>query len=397
MHIHFLKLVVIAQILFIGCEKSKSIAFIENPTGVNSSLPRLYTDNIGTVFMSWIEKENDTTKLFYSAYVNDSWSDKILINESNEWFVNWADFPSILGYDKKPMATHWLQKVPGNAYSYNVEVSTYDKEFSEPFVIHKDGTNTEHGFVSMTATSDTTFYATWLDGRNTAGGGHTEHSNLSTAMTIRGAELTIKGEFLSEEELDNSVCDCCNTAVAKTKRGLIVAYRNRTENEVRDIYIKKKKDGEWLASKPIHEDNWEIAACPVNGPAIAVNNNTVSVAWFTGAGGVGKVKLAFSSDAGDSFSTPIVLDSVSTLGRVDIVAKNEHSSWISWISRTKDSAQLNVQLRSVNGEIIEQHVVSAINPSRNSGFPQITAYKDSLLIAWTNKDQSDSRIETVIL
>ena len=254
-------------ILCSGCTKSIPIAKIENPTKVNSSLPRLYTDNIGTVFMSWVEKDGKNTKLFYSKYMNDSWSDIELIEESEDWFVNWADFPSIIAYNQKPMATHWLHKVPGNTYSYNIEVSTFNNNFQKPFVLHKDGTNTEHGFVSMTPLSDSTFFATWLDGRNTAGG-NSEHINLSTAMTLRGAELNINGEFISEIELDNSVCDCCNTAVAKTKNGLIAVYRNRTENEVRDIYVKKEKNGVWLDAKPIHEDNWEIAACPVNGPQL---------------------------------------------------------------------------------------------------------------------------------
>lgn len=385
-------------ILFISsCSQPVEITSIENPSGDQSSLPRLFTDNTGLVFMSWVEHEEDNAKLYYAIFENGTWSKASLIQESNEWFVNWADFPSIIARNGSPMASHWLKKIPGNTYSYNVEVATFkENQFNEAVVPHTDGTATEHGFVSMTPISDSTFYAIWLDGRNTSGG-HTGHSDLSTAMTLRGALMDISGETLLEEELDANICDCCNTSLATTSNGLIAAYRNRTENEIRDIYIKKMVDGIWDEEQAVFDDGWQIAACPVNGPAIDVYNNTASVAWFSGANNEIMVKLAFSTDEGDSFLEPILVDSLSTLGRVDVLANDENSSWVSWISRSNETALLHLQLISIDGEVLQSHIVSEMNPSRSSGFPQITKTNTGLLIAWTDVSDDGKSIKTKLI
>ena len=71
---------------------------------------------------------------------------------------------------------------------------------------------------------------------------------------------------------------------------------------------------------PVHNDNWQIAACPVNGPALNAMGRRVAIAWFSAKGDQGHSFVAFSSDAGKSFTAPIPLDDASALGRVDIVA-----------------------------------------------------------------------------
>tara|TARA_R110000868_G_scaffold304437_30_gene565541 strand:+ start:2967 stop:4166 length:1200 start_codon:yes stop_codon:yes gene_type:complete len=389
---------ILAGLIISNCSNPKDLKVIENPTSIESSLPRLFTDNSGTVFMSWVEQSEGKTTLLYSKFSDNSWRDPVEVAQSNEWFVNWADFPSIIAENGNPMSVHWLKKIPGNTYSYNVEVASFVKgRISKPIVPHNDETATEHGFVSMVPVSDTSYYAIWLDGRNTGSTGHKEHGVLSSSMSLRGAQLTVLGKTLSEAEIDSSVCDCCNTSIAKTNNGLIAAYRNRTKNEVRDIYITKTIDGVWQKPIPVHNDNWKIAACPVNGPAIDVFDKTVSVAWFTGVDDKPKVKLSFSLDEGNSFLPAIDIDSTSVLGRVDIIANDNNSSWISWITRVDDEAQLRLRLISSTGKSLENHIITKMSPSRSSGFPQITKIENGVLIAWTDLSDSGKSIKTAIL
>ncbi len=391
-----LKLFIVFMVLG-SCTKSKTIQLIENPTSEESSLPRLFTDNTGTVFMSWVQQKDKLATLKYSKFIDYKWTEPLVVSESEEWFVNWADFPSVIAQNGEPVAAHWLKKIPGNTYSYNVEVAAFSGgSFNEPIVPHTDNTATEHGFVSMVPVSDSSFYAIWLDGRNTSGG-HDEHGDLSTAMTLRGAEISETGMVLNEQEIDAAICDCCNTSITSTPGGLLAVYRDRTEEEIRDIYITKMKNGSWSKPKSVHEDNWKIAACPVNGPSIDSFNSTVAVAWYTAANDNPVVKLAFSTDQGDSFLPPIQLDGIASLGRVDVLMNDEESAWVSWMSRTENSAQLNLQLVSKNGEITESHTVTEMNPSRRSGFPQITKTKENVLIAWTDYSESGMKVNTAIL
>ena len=56
-------------------------------------------------------------------------------------------------------------------------------------------------------------------------------------MALRAATFDSTGKFLKESVVDPRVCECCPTAAAETSDGVIVAYRNRSAGEVRDIYV----------------------------------------------------------------------------------------------------------------------------------------------------------------
>ena len=137
-------------ILSSGCtSESSSIEKLSSPASGNSMYPRLFTDNTGIVFMSWLEQEKELTTLKYASLENGIWSEPDIIAADSNWFVNWADFPSIIAHNAKPLAAHWLNKVPGGTYAYEINMSTFSGNWSPHFIPHKDNTATEHGFVSM--------------------------------------------------------------------------------------------------------------------------------------------------------------------------------------------------------------------------------------------------------
>ena len=55
---------------------------------------------------------------------------------------------------------------------------------------------------------------------------------LRTARVELGPVFGVVG---ASEELDPKVCDCCQTAAAVTDDGPVVVYRNRSDQELRDI------------------------------------------------------------------------------------------------------------------------------------------------------------------
>lgn len=389
------------SLLLWGCSNSPTIIEISNPAEDQGKYPRLFTDNSGTVFMSWMKSVGDSTRLYYSAYKESNWSDPFEVAASDAWFVNWADYPSIIGYDGNATAAHWLSKTEGGTYSYDVTIAHYENNFGNYFVPHSDGTSTEHGFVSMHPLTDSTYHAVWLDGRNTGGTSHDhkeEHgSDLSSAMTLRGA-LINNSTVVSEQEIDPSVCDCCNTSLAKTSNGLIVAYRNRTKDEIRDIYVSKYNAESDIWSNPIlvFEDGWNIAGCPVNGPILDSIDDQVAIAWFTGANEKPIVKMAFSDDSGSNWNPPIIVDQSSPLGRVDVVLKSKDLAMVSWVSRTEGAAEINLAEVHKSGEIKVQ-TVSLTSDSRASGFPQLTKLSNSLMMAWTDISDEKPKIKTAII
>lgn len=390
-------------LITIACSKPQSfkVSELESPSKSNASLPNLFTDNTGSVFMSWVETNDGSSTLFYSSLNESNWSVATALQSSNSWFVNWADYPSIIAQNGKAMATHWLHKKPGSSYSYDVNISTAAKNWKAVLTPHSDNTPTEHGFVSMTPLSDSTFMAVWLDGRNTENQSHGTDSDLSSAMTLRSAIISNELEILSEFEMDASVCDCCATASVLTDDGLVTAYRNRTEGEIRDIYITKFKNEEWSTPEPVHNDNWEIAACPVNGPSIEAHGETVAVAWFTAANDSPKVNLSFSTDYADSFGEVFQIDDIHALGRVDLVVLDDKTAVVTWVERSPDNAaKAFFKLKRINqkGNVLQSQIIAEVASSRSSGFPQLTKKGNELVAAWTQINEDGSKqIKTAII
>lgn len=397
-----MRLPLLLSLLFVvilgGCSPDSPIQPIANPAAKKTSLPRLFTDNSGVVFMSWVEVEADSSRLKFARYSGSGWTSPATIASGSSWFLNWADFPSLIAENGRPVAAHWLRKIPGNAYSYHIEMATFGEDWSPSIIPHSDSTATEHGFVSMLPATDSTFLAIWLDGRNTAGREHHQYSDISKAMTLRGAFLqsgTVPS-VLQEFELDPAICDCCNTALVRTENGYFAAYRNRTPDEIRDIYVVRYENGKWTQPYALHDDNWQISACPVNGPAAASFGNHVAVAWFTGADNRPRIKLSISADNGVNFGEPIIIEEPSSLGRVDIEMNAEHI-WLSWLSGNGDDASLQIQVFNLAGDKTKTYTLPGLSKSRNTGFPQITLAPGGLMVAFTGFSAEKPAVKTYLL
>ncbi|RFN57597.1 hypothetical protein [Marixanthomonas ophiurae] len=371
-------------------EITENVQLISNPTTVNSSLPRLFS-NGESLFLSYVTQRDSLSTLYYSEYKSKNWQEPIAVSSGTDWFINWADFP-VIAENKGTVLTSHLQKSAKGTYTYNVKLDLYNSEeesWKNDFLLHNDGTKSEHGFVSMIPNKKG-FFVTWLDGRNTVGGGHENHDshNEGGAMTLRAATVNFKGEISNDTELDNSVCDCCGTSSAMTTNGPIVAYRDRSKEEIRDISVIRFENEEPTKSQTIGNDNWEIPGCPVNGPSIAALENSVAVGWFTAVGGEGKVQIAFSEDNGKNFGSSIRVDTKNATGRVEVEMISDKEAVIIWMEPNGEEEVIKVRKIAVSGEVGAPIIVSKTSAERASGFPQTAKLGDKLFFAWTQTDSS---------
>ncbi|MEL6926222.1 MAG: hypothetical protein AAFO94_19425, partial [Bacteroidota bacterium] len=375
---------------------------IETPSTAGGE-PNLFLADDGTLYLSWIEYLNDSLDALKFARLDEAaWSTPREIARSSNWFVNWADFPSLVSYGKaQTLAVHWLQKSAEGTYDYDVHVSQSTDggdSWSDSFVLHKDGIPAEHGFVSMIPAEEDRVFATWLDGRHTKTGDAIDSHGHGHggAMTLRGAYFDAGHTIYDDQQLDGRICDCCQTDAAMTNVGPVVVYRDRSEKEVRDIYLVRQEHGKWSTPQPVFEDNWLIAGCPVNGPAISAQGNELAVAWYSRANDKPQVKVAFSSDGGASFSDPVRVDDGDPLGRVDIVSNNGEYI-VTWLENEADSTFVKCAGVTQQGVSDKQRLVS-ISAARSSGFPVLERWQDGFVLAWTAVDAAgDTRIQTAIV
>jgi len=371
-------------------ETPLSVRDMASPAGAGSGEPNLAVGADGHVLLSWIEPAGEGRHaLKFATLDGETWSAPRTIAQGAGWFVNWADFPALAALPDGTLFAHWLAKSGPSTYAYDVQVVTSrdgGRTWSRPVVPHRDGTQTEHGFVSMTAAT-AAMGVVWLDGRKTAGAGHGDHGAPGAAMALMFTTLDPSGAPGPETVLDDRVCDCCQTDAARSGDTTLVVYRDRSDKEVRDISIVRLAGGKWSAPRTVADDRWEINGCPVNGPAVAAEGSTVAVAWFTAANDKPMVKIAFSGDGGERFERPVQVDEGRPLGRVDVVMDGD-GALVSWLEQGEAGAAA-VRLRRIarDGSRGPVATIAESTGARSSGFPRLARSGSKVVVAW--RDAAD--------
>jgi hypothetical protein len=363
---------------------------LDSPAAQSSAQPQLTVSPRG-VLLSWIERSGDVATLKFAERTKAGWTSPQTVASGADWFVNWADVPSVVRLADNSLYGHWLQKSGPDTYAYDVRLarSTDDgKTWSSSFTPHHDGTKTEHGFASLFQMPGAGLGLVWLDGRAMKSEQSAAHDGHGAgAMSVRGAIYDTSGKQIAESAVDLRVCECCPTAAAVTADGPIIAYRDRSPEEIRDIYVSRLVNGAWTAPAAVHNDNWKIAACPVNGPALSAQGRRVAIAWFSAKDDQGHAFAAFSDDAGKTFSAPIRLDDVSALGRVDVALLDDGSAMATWIEFAEGRAQFKVRRVEPGGDTSPAMTVANFAASRASGYPRLARFGNELVFAWTESTQ----------
>ena len=360
----------------------------QSPTDGDSREPELTTTPDGRVILSWVEKLGDKRHALRAAILDrNGWSEAHTVAEGDNWFINWADFPSVIGLKDGTLAAHWLVKSGSATYAYDVNISRSNdsgRRWSKPIVPHRDNTQTEHGFVSLIPLPDGRLGAVWLDGRNMKNMKDSDdHGPAPESMTLRYATVDANLNLSDESELDERVCECCQTSAAITSAGPIAVYRDRSQTEVRDIYIVRQVNGSWTKPQAVVVDNWQINGCPVNGPLVTTDGSRVAVAWFSSVADTPHVKIVFSQDAGATFGQPIQVDDGESVGRVDALLLPDGSALVCWLSGNVDGGAIKVRRVRADGSLGPPAVIARTDISRSSGFPRMARLGDEVHFAWT--------------
>ena len=353
------------------------------PVAMGSGEPSLTVTDKG-LLLSWLEPFDGDILLRMAVHNGIRWSEPKTIAKGYDWFVNWADFPAIVANGDK-LFTHFLKKSAQPTFAYDVMFSISSDmgtTWSIPKKLHQDTVAAEHGFVSAIPYKEG-FYVSWLDGRYTVEDNGT--------MTIRGAYVDIEGNTQNPKEIDQSTCDCCQTSMTMVNGVPWTFYRDRTQEEIRDIYFTKLIDERWTEPDLLHNDNWVIKACPVNGPVASAYAGNMAVAWVTGAQGEYKVKLKISTDAGNNFSDEILVDGPNALGRVDVQIDSARI-YISYLTKRGDKASIMLKIYGYSGNLQDIEIMVNVSPERGTGFPRTALWRDNLIFTWTDVEENSVRI-----
>jgi hypothetical protein len=317
-------------------------AFGQSPLDAGSSQANWSTAADGSPLLSWVEEGKDGSfSLRYSLLHGGNWSAARVIASKRPFFHHPAELPEVITLGGGTLLAHWIEtpKEGSEAEFIYVSASKDGVKWSAPAIAHKDRSDVQHGLASIVASGPAEASLVWLEALKGEDG----------PVSLKRSIVNADGALVKEESLDSDVCACCPTAIVKTARGLLVAYRDHTPADVRDIATIRFENGRWLPSKIIYPDNWKINACPVNAASAAANGDSVAVAWYTAAGEKARVEMAFSTDGGAAFGKPTLVSTGQAYGYTSVIMDGAGGATISWLERGGGEARVLVRTVAANG------------------------------------------------
>jgi hypothetical protein len=373
----------------VACGRTRTVSWppavtqLQSPAGANSFEPQLTASDRG-VILSWVETSGKMSRLKFAERTDSGWTSPIEVASGEDWFLSYADVPAVHRMPSGTLLATWQQQTDPFIEATNLRLTrstdngrTWSPSFL-PYV--DDGKKVQHGFPSFVDLPGGGVGVLWLDGRNTE---FDFDDPNKAAMMMRYATFDANWTQTAETMVDARVCECCPTTAVVTDEGILTAYRDRSEKEVRDIAVSRFQNGAWSEPVRVHADEWAIEACPVNGPMLAARGRDVVVSWFTAVSGQGQTFAAFSSDAGRTWGAPIRLDDAASIGRVGLTLLEDGSAIATWVEVEARRGQFRARRIEPSGAKSTPITIAAVAGTPSSGYPRVALRGNELLFAWT--------------
>ena len=357
-----------------------SAAPLQNPAGPGSLEPNLSVTPEGSVVLSWIApSKNGSSALLYAVRHGSTWSQPHTIAANRHFFRHPAEVPEVMATAGGHWLAHWVELPdPSSDAEYVYVSSSADGvKWTPPVQAHRDHSAVQHGLVSMLPDANggaSLFFLESLKGEDgpdvpdALGGGRLRQTGQRRAAGLRCVLLLPhRGR---QDRQGHGAC----------------LSRSHPEEHPRHRGV-RFENGRWSTSKIIYPDNWEIDACPINAASVAAQGDHVAVSWYTAAQNSPKVRIAFSSDGGATFSKPVTVSTGQAYGYTSIVMSGDGKAIVSWLEHGAQGARVLVREIAPTGA--PGPVAEVAKGDRSDlGYPKLVHAGSETLIAWGSKVQT---------
>ncbi len=362
-----------------GFSQSLRMEAAPNPSGKGSIQPNWSVAADGSPVLSWVEPSaNGSLALRFAVRHGAQWSEAHTIASERHFFRHPAELPEVLEIKPGVWMAHWVEQPNPASDEEDVYVSssTDGVKWTAPSMAHQDHSPVEHGLASMAASGPDEVSLIWLEAL------HGEDSPTYMMRTI----LNASGKEVREEKIEGDVCACCPTTIVKTAKGLLIAYRDHTPEDIRDIAVVRYENGKWTPSKILNADKWKLNACPTNAAAVAAKGDRVAISWYTSAQNMPRVQIAFSGDSGATFGKPTLISTGHAYGYTAVALEDDGSAIASWLEQGQGGTR--VLARQITAAGAASPVIEVAKGGRSAlGYPRIVHTAGGTLIAWDDPKQ----------
>lgn len=354
-------------------------------------------DGRGTL---WLAQVKDGHVLVsHSLDHGKSYSAAVKVNQQPEHIsASGETRPKILLAKNGNIYVSWTQSLE-TPFAGNIRFSRSTdggKTFSTPITVNDNLDPITHRFEAMGVNARGQIYLAWLDKRDAQAAKNRGEQYSGIAVYSAMSEDEGKS-FHANTRVADHTCECCRIAMSIDKSDTpVIAWRHIFGKNVRDHAI-ARLDGltpkDEASVQRATFDNWEVAACPHHGPALATSADTLHMTWFNNGSVRSGLFYAHTRDGGKTFSAPLALGNAARQpGHASVlsIGKNVYVAW-----KEFDGEVTAIRaMRSPDGGNNWGEAQTVAETRDVSDHPLLIADREQVYLSWSTQ-QEDYRLIAV--
>jgi len=367
--------------------------------------PGLALTHDGRLLLSWVNSQRGRRHVFqFSSYdlARQQWRGAPLtVVVGNSLVTEDNHRPQMAASRDGALWAQWLQTTGQEGVRDIMFSRSRDggANWDEPQMPYSDHFRHRNGHVAVWPRGDHGLGMAWLTRYVTDAS--TKAVSLHVEDNVEFVKLADTGWMVEAWE---SGCAAPPSA-ALTSSGPLLAFRGRADDGAYDIHVVRRDDNDgWLIPVRVHADAARFSSCLDSGPVMAAHGEAAAVAWLTEEVGQWTVRMALSTDAGNSFSAPVeIARNVDLRIHPFAVALDARQAWVLWTHVDTDGPSLWLSRRSLDLQeeyerremTRSQRRAHVTDDPHGMGVPQFALYQGVGYLVWTEDHATGANLRGV--
>lgn len=322
-----------------------------------------HSDDLGKTLSAPVDV-NATAEPIYDSGENRP---KIAFGPKGELYVSWS----------QPLAKPWSGYV---RFARSLDGGAH---FSPPITVHHDTAVITHRFDTLAVDGQGRVLLAWIDKRDLEAAKAKGQPYLGAAVYYSWSSDEGR-TFVAERKVMDNSCECCRITLARTPDGEIATFfRAVYGDNIRDhAFALLPTDGSAPHAERTTFSNWRIAACPEQGPGLAIGGDGVRHAvWYEASQG----PAIWYGQLDPGHPPQHVLKLAGPGASHADVAAHGKTVWLAW--NQVDANGYTLMLRVSNDGGLHFDDARAIASSGTAvGSPQLLVLQGHAYVAWNTTD-----------